>query len=42
VAGLTLATAADSYVHKSIDLDEFSRGIAMRVEYWLMLNENAR
>jgi two-component system, response regulator len=33
---------ANSYVRKSIDFDQFSRGIAMLVEYWLMLNENVR
>jgi two-component system response regulator len=33
---------ANSYVRKSIDFDQFSRGIAMLVDYWLMLNENVR
>jgi two-component system response regulator len=33
---------ANSYVRKSIDFDQFSRGIAMLVEYWLTLNEVVR
>jgi two-component system response regulator len=33
---------ANSYVRKSIDFDQFSRGMHMLAEYWLQLNEGVR
>ncbi len=33
---------ANSYVRKSIDFDQFSRGIRMLAEYWLDLNQGVR
>jgi two-component system response regulator len=33
---------ANSYVRKSIDFDQFARGIRMLAEYWLELNQGVR
>jgi two-component system, response regulator len=33
---------ANSYVRKSIDFDQFARGMNMLAEYWLQLNEGVR
>jgi two-component system response regulator len=33
---------ANSYVRKSIDFDQFARGMHMLAEYWLQLNEYVR
>jgi two-component system response regulator len=33
---------ANSYVRKSIDFDQFARGMHMLSEYWLQLNEGVR
>lgn len=33
---------ANSYVRKSIDFDQFARGMHMLAEYWLQLNEGLR
>jgi two-component system, response regulator len=32
----------NSYVRKSIDFDQFARGIHMLAEYWLVLNQGVR